>query len=179
MSAHEEVEEHIQHAQNPFDKAVAGTMAIIAACLAIVSVLGQHFNTEKLLEQQKASDQWAYYQAKDIRRYTAQVAGDVLLQMKADPAAAKKYSSDASKYRQQTTDIQDQAREFERERDKMGRQADSFHLGEVFLEVAIVFSSLSILAKRKLLFYGGLISAVIGFIISISGYLLYGVFGKL
>lgn len=178
MSAHEEVEEHVHHAHDPFDKIVAGTMAIIAASLAIVSVLGQHFNTEKLLEQQKASDQWAYYQAKDIRRYTAQVAGDVLTQMKGDPTAAKKYASDSSKYRQQTTEIQDQARDFERERDKMGRQADSFHLGEVFLEVAIVFSSLSILFKRRLLFYGGLISAVIGFIISISGYFFYGILGK-
>src|ERR1700759_173845 len=117
MSAHEEVEEHVQHAHDPFDKAVAGTMAIIAACLAVVSVLGQHFNTEKLLEQQKASDQWAYYQAKDIRRYTAQVAGDVLAQIKADPAAAKKYSADSTKYRQQTTEIQEEAREFEHERD--------------------------------------------------------------
>ena len=46
-------------------------MAIIAALLAVVSVLGQHFNTEKLSSQQKSSDQWAFYQAKDIRRYTA------------------------------------------------------------------------------------------------------------
>src|SRR5437764_4619390 len=130
MSVHEEVEEHIHHAQDPFDKVVAGTMAIIAACLAVVSVLGQHFNTEKLLEQQKASDQWAYYQAKDIRRYTAQVAGDLLTEVHSDAAMTKKYADDSKKYRQQTTEIQDQARDFEHERDKMGNEADSFHLGE-------------------------------------------------
>src|SRR6201995_181688 len=101
MSAHEEVEEHVQHAHDPFDKAVAGTMAIIAACLAVVSVLGQHFNTEKLLEQQKASDQWAYYQAKDIRRYTAQVAGDFLKALKADPQVVAKYDQDSERYRKQ------------------------------------------------------------------------------
>ncbi len=74
MPAEQEVEEHIHHAHDPFDKTVAGTMAMIAALLAVVSVLGQHYNTEKLLNQQLISDQWAYYQAKDIRRYTAQVA---------------------------------------------------------------------------------------------------------
>jgi hypothetical protein len=42
---------------------VAGNMAIVAALLAIVSVLGQHYNTEELLKQQESSDQWAYYQA--------------------------------------------------------------------------------------------------------------------
>src|ERR1700760_4783630 len=136
MPAEEEVEKHARHAHEPFDKLVAGTMAIIAAALAVVSVLGQHFNTEKLLTQQKASDQWAYYQAKDIRRYTAQETGDLLKILKSDPKVAAKYDQDSERYRKQTEDIQDQARDFEKERDKMGRQADFFHFGEVFLELS-------------------------------------------
>jgi hypothetical protein len=177
MSAHEEVEEHIEHAHNPFDKLVAGSMAIIAACLAVVSVLGGHYNTEKLLTQQKASDQWAYYQAKDIRLYSAQLGNDTFTQMKADPGVTKKYLADVNRYKRDKADIQEKAREFERERDKMGDEADSFHIGEVFLEVAIVLSSLSILTKRRPLFYGGLVSAGIGFVISISGYVYYGYLG--
>src|SRR5947209_6904095 len=106
MSAEEEVEEHVHHAHEPFDKRVAGSMAIIAALLAVVSVLGQHFNTEKLLSQQQASDQWAYYQAKDIRRYTAQLAGDILNQMKAEAGVAKKYAQDGARYKDQTAGIQ-------------------------------------------------------------------------
>jgi hypothetical protein len=166
----EQVEEHIHHAQNPFDKTVAGTMAIMAALLAVVSVLGQHFNTEKLLSQQLASDQWAYYQAKDIRRYTAQVAQDTLAQVKSNPDTIRKYAADASKYRQQTNEIQDKAREYEHERDKTGRKADYFHFGEVFLEVAIVFSSLAILSKRKVLFTAGVIAALAGVVIAATGY---------
>ena len=81
MAAEEEVAEHVHHAHEPYDKAVAGAMAIIAALLAIVSVLGQHFTTEKVLNQQLSSDQWAYYQAKDIRRYVAQVAEDDLVEL--------------------------------------------------------------------------------------------------
>jgi len=61
MSTDEELREHSEHAKEPFDKKVAGTMAILAAALAVVSVLGHIFTTEELLEQQKASDQWAYY----------------------------------------------------------------------------------------------------------------------
>ncbi|MBV9083389.1 MAG: DUF4337 domain-containing protein [Acidobacteriaceae bacterium] len=175
MPAEEEVSEHVHHAQDPFDKAVAGTMAIIAALLAVVSVLGQHFNTEKLLTQQKASDQWAYYQAKDIRRYTAQFAQDLMAQVKAQPAAIDKYAADATRYRKETAAIQDEAREFEKERDKMGREADFFHFGEVFLEVAIVFSSLSILSKRRVLFFGGMASAIIGVAISLYGWVAFGV----
>ncbi|MBV8549671.1 MAG: DUF4337 domain-containing protein [Acidobacteriaceae bacterium] len=168
MSANEEVGEHVHHAQDPFDKTVAGSMAIIAALLAIVSVLGTHFNTEKLLNQQLASDQWAYYQAKDIRRYVAQVTGDTLAEVKANPAAVNKYAQDSNKYKTQSAEIQEKARDFEKERDKAGNEADRFHFGEVFLEVAIVVASLSILTRRRPLFLGSVASAVIGIAISLT-----------
>lgn len=166
MPANEEVEEKIHEAHNPFDKTVAGSMAIIAALLAVVSVLGQHFTTEQLLLQQQASDQWAYYQAKDIRRYAALVAHDTFAQMKGDSRAINRYAQDSERYKKQSGEIQDKAREFERDRDKNGREALRFHFGEVFLEVAIVLSSLSILMKRRVLFTAGAASALIGVVIS-------------
>jgi Domain of unknown function (DUF4337) len=168
MAVNEELEEHVHHAHDPFDKTVAGTMAIIAALLAVVSVLGQHFTTEQLLLQQKASDQWAYYQAKDIRRYSAQVALDTLTQMKADSRGINRYGQDTDRYKKQAADIQEKAREFERDRDKSGREALRFHFGEVFLEVAIVLSSLSILMKQRALFLGGAAAALIGVVISLT-----------
>ncbi len=178
MSAEEEVTEHAQHALDPFDKVVAGTMAIIAAFLAVVSVLGQHYNTEKLLSQQRASDQWAYYQAKDIRHYMAQAAFDMLNGVKAESAVTKKYAADSDRYKNQTAEIQNEALEFEKERDKMGRQADFFHFGEVFLELAIVLSSLSILSKRKILFLGAICSAVVGAGIAVYGWVVFGLIGR-
>lgn len=170
MSAEEEIEEQLHHAENPFDKTVAGSMAIIAALLAVVSVLGQHFNTEELLLQQQSSDQWAFSQAKDIRRYTALIAEDTLRQANASPALIDKYTKDADRYRKQHDDIQEQAREYEKERDRSDSRANSFHLGEIFLEVAIVFSSLCILMKTKPLFFGGIVAALIGIVISMAAW---------
>ena len=60
MSTAEELQEEIEKVKEPFDKKVAATMAILAAALAVVSVLGHIMTTEELLEQQKASDQWSY-----------------------------------------------------------------------------------------------------------------------
>jgi Domain of unknown function (DUF4337) len=170
MSAHEEVEEHVEHAHNPFDKTVAGTMAIIAALLAVVSVLAQHFNTEKLLMQGKASDTWAYSQAKDIRHYIAETTRDTLKDLRPASALVANYDQDAKKYKKQVAEIQDQARDLEKERDGLGDKADRFHFGEVFLEVAIVLSSLSILTKRKPFFWAGALSAVAGVVIALTAY---------
>lgn len=170
MSAHEEVEEHIEHAHNPFDKTVAGTMAIIAALLAVVSVLAQHFNTEKLLLQGKVSDAWAYSQAKDIRHYIAEATRDSLKDLRPGSALVATYEEDAKKYKKQAADIQEKARDLEKERDANGEKADRFHFGEVFLEVAIVLSSLSILTKRKAFFWGGALAALAGVVIGATAY---------
>lgn len=172
MPAEEEIEEHVHHAKDPFDKSVAATMAIIAALLAVVSVLGQHYITEELLMQAKASDQWSYYQAKDIRRFTAEAARDMMGELKQGSPTSAHYSQQASKYKSDATEIQDKAREFEQESERSGRKGNRFHFGEIFLEIAIVFSSLAILSKTKLLFYVGVGSALAGLIISVTAYLL-------
>ncbi len=170
MPENEEIQEHAHHAATPFDKSVAGTMAIVAAFLAAVSVLGQHYNTEELLKQQQASDQWAFSQAKDIRRYSAQITLDSLASLKANPELIKKYAQDSNKYRKQHDDIQEQARDFEKERDKSGTMANRFHVGEVFLEIAIVLSSLAILTKIRVLFFGGIGSALTGIIVALTAW---------
>ncbi len=171
MSVNEEMEEHAHHAREPFDKRVAATMAIIAAALAVVSVSGHILTTEELLSQQKASDQWSYYQAKSIRRFSAETTYDVLTASNS-PAAAK-YSATAERYKKEGEDIQKEARHLEEESHVSGSEAFRAHVGEVFLEIAIVFSSLAILTKRDLLYWGGVISGLIGVGIAASALLIY------
>ncbi len=142
-------------------------MAIIAAVLAVVSVLGHIETTEELLNQQKSSDQWAYYQAKSIRRYQSEFAGDLFASMKND-AMSKRYIDNAAKYRSDDDEIQKEAEALSRESELRGRQALRMHFGEVFLDVAIVFASLAILTKRALVWYGALAAGAAGALIAIS-----------
>jgi hypothetical protein len=172
MAEHEEVEEHLHHAKDPFDKVVAGTMAAIAALLALVSVFGQHFNTEKLLKQQQSSDQWSFYQAKNIRHYVAGATVDLLKQAKADPASIDKYTKDGQKYDKDMEGIKKDAEAFAEESKSAGERAESFHMGEVFLEIGIVLSSLAILTKRKPFFVGGAISSAVGLVLAFKAYLM-------
>jgi hypothetical protein len=64
---HEDAEE--AH-RDPSLVPVALSMAILAVVLAAISLLGHRTHTEELLLQNKATDQWAYFQAKNIRRHT-------------------------------------------------------------------------------------------------------------
>lgn len=168
MSAEEEIQEHVHHAHQPFDKTVAGTMAIVGALLAIVSVGGQHYNTEELLLQQRASDQWAYYQAKSIRRFISQTTGDTIAQMKSSGPMVAKYHGAEQKYKHDGEEITKEAQGLEKESRENGRKANRYHVSEVFLEISIVFSSLSILLKRPMLFAGAVAAAITGVVLALT-----------
>lgn len=162
MSVEEELQEHAEHAKEPFDRNVALTMAVIAAVMAIVSVAGQILTTEELLNQQKASDQWAFYQAKDIRRYESDIARDMMAALSAGPAAINKYAANMERYDKDRGDIQNEARKLEQESHVHGARALRTHIGEIFLEFGIVLASLAILTKRRQMWFISILSALVG-----------------
>jgi hypothetical protein len=169
MSVEEELQEGIEKAKEPFERNVAATMAILAAFLAVVSVLGHIMTTEELLLQQRASDQWSYYQAKSIRRYQSEVARDLFAGMKLTPESSQ-YQKNAEKYRKDDEDIQKEAQGLEQESHLHGRQALGFHFGEVFLEFSIVLASLAILTKRKFLWFAAILSGTFGVVVAATVY---------
>jgi hypothetical protein len=164
MGLNDELKEHAEKAHDPFDRKVGTSMAIIAAFLTLVAVYGHITTTEELLFQQKASDQWSFYQAKALRRYQSEVAHDILATGSGEKSAqlAEKYAGSTERYEKEGEQIQEKAHEFEKESDLNGRRALRLHLGEVFLEIAIVFASLAILTKRSAFWGSGIASSALG-----------------
>jgi hypothetical protein len=165
MSVEEELQENIEHAKDPFDKRVAGSMAILAAGLAIVSVMGHLATTEEIVNQAKASDQWAYYQAKSIRRYESEIARDILA---AQPEKMAAYEKNVGKYTKEGEEIQKEAQGLEDESHLKGRQAVRLEFSEVFFEVAIVLASLAILTKLKLVWWISLATGAGGLVVALT-----------
>jgi hypothetical protein len=153
---------------------VSLTMAILAVLVATVTLLGHRAHTEELLRQTQATDQWSYYQAKNMRRNNLEALDGVLTALentKADRAeeVRKHFHEEIDKYREQQSDIQSEAKEFEAERDKASRRADRFDLGEVFLEIALVITSITLLTDNRGYWYFGVVLAVIGIVCAGSG----------
>lgn len=173
MEPTEELKEHAEHAHQPFDKRVAATMAIIAAGLAIVSVLGHIMTTEELVLQQKASDQWAFYQAKSIRRYESEIAKDMFAALSKDQQAGQ-YSQNSDRYRKESDEISKEATDLQNESHFRGHQALRLHIGEVFLEIAIVLASLAILSKRAMLYWAAITSGFVGVVVACTTAAIHG-----
>jgi hypothetical protein len=104
---HEQAEEGARH---PNLAPVTMTMAILAVLVAAVSLMGHRAHTEELLSQTQATDQWAYYQAKDIRRHTYELFMDetsVFALQNSDQIGKQKqkYSQEIERYRGEEKDI--------------------------------------------------------------------------
>src|SRR6266581_3980811 len=112
-----ELQEHAEHVKHdPRLAPVSLTMAVLAVLVAVVTLLGHRAHTEEVVLQAKASDQWAYYQAKNIRRHEDEIFSDLAsVQTTTDAAALaklrEKYSSEASRYKDDQKEIEDKAKE--------------------------------------------------------------------
>jgi hypothetical protein len=172
MEANEAQELQEQHEQAAGDRSlhpVSFTMSILAVLVAIVMVLGHRTHTEAVLDQTRAADQWNLYQAHKIRQYDTQLMSDMLSTLPVrDPAAASKildgYKSHLQKWNQDLADSEATAHKIEAEVNKSERRADRFDLGEALLEIALVVTSITLLARQRAYWYMGMIFGVAGLI---------------
>jgi len=178
-------EELSEKAESRFGRRVALVTAVFAVILAIAALGGNHAMKEMLLAQQQSSDQWAFYQAKVIRehQYRGQklrLEADLLERgpaMKPEArqkleALLKKFDEEEKRYNAEKKDIEKEARRLEHERDIFQARDPYFLLAEALLQIAIVMSSVSILARSRLIFFFSLALAVVGVVLTANGYLL-------
>ena len=169
---------HGEHEEGPLTMPVTVTLSILAVLVAMVTLLGHRAHTEELLLQARASDQWAYFQAKNIRLRETQSVADILgalapADKEKTAALHEKYLTEVERYEKEKDQIGEQARDFEKERDLMQRRADRYDAGEVFLEIGLIMCSFTLLTKKKGFWFAGIVLGLVGVITAASGILLH------
>ena len=176
-----ELPESHEHTDYRYTVPVSVTISILAVLVAGATLLGHRAHTEELLLQSHATDQWAYYQAKNTRSHEVESIADLLTaivdaqtnlpaasRQKAE-AIREKYMKEAERYGSDKEDISEKAREFEKERDLLSRRADRFDGGEALLEVGLVICSITLLTKRRLFWLAGTLIGAAGVILAATG----------
>ena len=168
-----------------FTRRVAITTAVYAVMLAIAALGGNNAMKDMLLAQQQASDQWAFYQAKVIREHgyrmqqkrleldlaerSASMVPEVRQQYE---ALLSEFAAEAKRYGTEKKDIEKDAKKLEHERDVNRNKDPYFDFAAVLLQIAIVMSSVSILATSRLLYGVSFVLAVCGTLLLLNGYTL-------
>ena len=165
-----------EHSNNPLVLPVSITISILAVLVAVATLFGHRAHTEELLLQAKASDQWAYYQAKNIRLRELQSLADLLGVVAVDnkdkaTEIREKYLNEIERYGGDKEDISKDAKTLEDERDLYQRRADHFDAGEGILEFGLIICSLTLLTNEKFFWFTGILIGLIGVVVVLTGFL--------
>jgi hypothetical protein len=146
----QELLETTEKAHESGQRLIGLTMAIFAVLLSFATMMSHRAHTEEVLLETQATDQWNYYQAKNIRYHVyeadAELAG--LLGDKGGQAATD-FHAKGEQQKEDSEKIQKDAEELGKEVQTAGRQARFYDGSELFFEVAIVLSSISLLTQAR------------------------------
>jgi hypothetical protein len=186
MSAHESMEhaEHAEHASGE-NKKIALLIAVLALFLAISETLGKGAQTESISKNVEASNLWAFFQAKSIRRTVVQTAADqgkLTLGTATDDAmkaTVQKQIDDwqktATRYRSEpetgegTEQLAEKAKHAQHERDEATAKYHHFELASAAFQIGIVLASATIITGILALAYVGSVLTIAGIIMTALG----------
>jgi hypothetical protein len=159
-------------------KSISLGISILAVLVAMVTVLGHRTHTEAVLMQSRAGDQWNEYQAKKIRMDNLSVTLDLLameptVNASATEAKRKEYEAHIEKWKEDLSEEQEKAREFEAEVTRAEAKASHYDLGEALLQIAVVLCSITLFTRKRAYFLLGLSLGAGGIVVAVSALLVH------
>jgi len=138
------------------------------------------------MSQTQASDQWAFYQAKSVKGYIYEMQKDKLeLEIKGMGAKAPQalleeyrnkidgYGKKLARYDEEKAAIQKEAKRYEQIRDDAQKHSQTFGIAVIFLQIAILLSSIAALIKKKPVWVLGMAVGIVGIVYFADGFLLF------
>lgn len=169
-----------QEAGSKEDKKVGIKIAIIAVIMAIVSSYGKNAANDMIINEVKASNGYAWYQAKRIRSaLNEQVIGQIDLDLLGNPTDAqreamgklkKKLQDKNAEYKKENEDILKEADTTKAEAALAGKKNDAFDRAEIALQVAVVLCSLTLLTGSQIFSRAGVALAFVGVALAIMAF---------
>src|SRR6201994_4347656 len=179
MSAHESMEhaEHAEHAAGS-NRKIALLIAVIALFLAFSETLGKGAQTEALGKNVEASNLWAFFQAKSIRRTVVQTTSDqarLSLGVMGDDAAKaalekqiEAWKKTAARYRSEpetgegSEQLSERAKHAEHERDEATAKYHHYEIASAAFQIGIVLASATIITGMIVLAWISGVLAIVG-----------------
>ena len=170
------------------NKKIAILISVLALFLAIAETLGKGAQTEALSSNVEASNLWAFYQAKTIRKTTMETAAEQMevdVQLAKDPVVkevlekrVKAWKDRAARYESEPkpdgkgegrVELQARAIEAGHKRDHAMAKYHNFEFGSAAFQIAIVLASSYLITGVIYLLWGAAGLGVIGILFTVIG----------
>ena len=170
----EAIDDEIEKEGGALLRTIALSTALFAAIAAIASLeAGGTVNealvmkTEAAVLQAKASDQWAYYQAKGLKATVTELSKSTWAAL--DKPAPDDLAKSLEKYSEDQKASREKAEEFEKKRDEKNEEAEHlmhhhhFYAQSVaLLQVSIALGAVAALTRKRLVWVGSALLGVVG-----------------
>lgn len=155
------------------------TTTFMAVMSGIISMQSEIYVTKTIvakndavLYQNKATDMWNYYQAKDMRYHMYSIASSLIGLENKNDNTFQEFNKNIEKYKKQKEEILQQARTLEKKvedyiklSEKYYHKHHIFMLAEVLMQLSIAVSSVSALTRNRIFWYLSLFSSITGLLI--------------
>ena len=183
-----EINEHREHAEHGAHDAFVGRVSITIAVLAVMAAVTNSLeqvetaqaitdSSRAVLAQNQASDQWAFYQAKSMKKHIYTLAAD-----EGFPNAVK-YRATAAKEASDGDGITKQAQAFEKKREAYNEGVELHEtrhhrlaIGGTLIEIGIAIATVAIITRRNTWWLGSALLGAGGVALAAGAYLGYGLF---
>ncbi len=171
--------------KEPWLSYLALTTVIFAVCATLSTLKGGGYSTRSVMSQAQASDQWAYYQSKSIKEYVYDLQREKFeMDLKTNKGMSRALAADYEKriaaykekidrYEKEKEEIKTKAEGLEKWRDDAQVHSGAFGLAAMFLQIAILLSSIAALMKKKLFWFIGMGAGVFGLLYFVNGFFLF------
>lgn len=165
---------------------LAMTTVLFAVCATLSTFKGAGYSTKSVLAQTQAANQWSYFQAKSVKGYLYEIQREAVdLEMKKDkenmsPSVTVEYEKRREVYNQkikkydgEKAEISKEAKRLEALRDSAQRHSGIFGIAIIFLQIAILLSSIAALMKKKEIWFLACACGFGGILYFANGFLLF------
>jgi hypothetical protein len=164
---HEAIREHAEKEGRTWILAVALSTAMLAVFAALTALLAGHHANEAMIEQIRAADQWAYYQAKGIKLAVLESKMELLETL--GQAGHGTDGEKAEEYKVQQKEIQEKAEEKEKSSEHHLHHHNTLAKAVTLFQIAIAVAAISVLTRKKWMWFGSLMLGSAGLIIFVLG----------
>lgn len=176
---------HVHHEATSGHNGFATRIAVLTACLATLGALCSYqsgktmtdavlLKNEAAMRKTEAADHWAFYQAKGIKQMLTENAAELAK----EPASQSALRSKAKQYQEDKDQLQRQARALEGQANTLNDESEQvIHLHHrwaqamMIIQIAISLAAITILTKKRWLYFSALAAAVSGLLLAILGLL--------
>lgn len=169
--AQEDMHHHAIHSAEKWVGWVALTAAFLAALAAVTGLkAGDHAN-EALFEQVQASDKWNEFQAQKSKTLATLNKNEILVAMGKTVSEADKTKLEEREKKQEELTVE--ARELQHSSGEHMRRHQKLAPGVTMFQIAIAMAAITVLSKRKPIWFVSLAFGLLGVYFLVQGTVLF------